>query len=76
MNPDKRLEAKLHSSPISNTLEKEVVDKLEWYRMTLYNTAKELNNLKNRVWTESPYKEINYVNVLPRQMDSTKSNPS
>jgi hypothetical protein len=58
MKPKHRLEAKLKSSLISNVLEKEVVDKLDWYRNALYAAKTELNALKNKVWTETPYKQV------------------
>lgn len=49
------LEKKLKSSLISNKLEQEVLDKLDWYRNQLMVTTRELNTLKNKVWTETPY---------------------
>ena len=47
MNPDKRTEAKLHSSLVSNELEEEVINKLAWYRTQLMETKREVRRLKN-----------------------------
>ena len=49
------LEKKLKASLISNKLEQEVLDKLDWYRNQLMVTTRELNALKNKLWTETPY---------------------
>lgn len=49
MIPAKRIESKLHSSLISNDLEKEVIDKLNWYRTELMKTKRELLEVKKQL---------------------------
>lgn len=53
-----KLEQKLKSSLISDALEQEVLEKLDWYRNQLMVTTRELNALKNRRWNPSSYASI------------------
>lgn len=52
------LEKKLKASLISNKLEQEVLDKLDWYRNQLMVTTRELNTLKSRRWDPPTYASI------------------
>lgn len=53
-----KLEQKLKSSLISNALEQEVLEKLDWYRNQLMVTTRELNTLKSNRWNPSSYASI------------------
>ena len=50
-----KLEQKLKSSLISNSLEQEVLEKLDWYRNQLMVTTRELNTLKSKRWNPPSY---------------------
>jgi hypothetical protein len=48
MKPEQRLEYKVQTL-VDRELAEEILAKLDWYRITLYNTTKELNETKKRL---------------------------
>lgn len=58
MNPDKRLEAKLHSSLLPDVVEKETIAKLEWYRTELMKSQRKVRELEKQIsddgWRTNP----------------------